>query len=197
MDLFFNFLKLGFQHITDLNGYDHMLFILALCAPLSLENWSKALVLISCFTLGHSLSLALAVLKIVQIDSALVEFLIPISIILTCIYNLNESKFLTKSSFKRSMVVQALIVTFFGLIHGLGFSNYLKSLMGKSDAIWKELLAFNLGLEIGQILSICIFFLIITLFLNNLKVRKAYLCVGLSCLVIGLTLPILFEKWIF
>jgi dimeric dUTPase (all-alpha-NTP-PPase superfamily) len=195
---FFIFLKLGFQHITDLQGYDHMLFIIALSAAFTIFEWKKVLILITFFTVGHSISLALAVLNIFNVNSNLIEFLIPLTIFITAINSLlvdNNTNEITKTTSRISY--KSLYVVFFGLIHGLGFSNYLKSLLGKSESLVLELFSFNIGLELGQILILAFIFVIITLFLNNLQVKRRELTIAICCLVIGLTLPLIKEKWIF
>jgi HupE / UreJ protein len=194
---FFTFLKLGFQHITDLNGYDHMLFIIALSAAFTIYEWKKVLIMITFFTLGHSISLALAVLNVVNVNSKLIEFLIPITILATAINSLLFDVKSESSKTTSSISYKSIYVVFFGLIHGLGFSNYLKSLLGKSESLALELFSFNLGLELGQILILSFIFVIITLFINNLQVKRRELTIAICCLVIGLTLPLIREKWIF
>lgn len=145
------YFQLGFEHITDLNGYDHMLFLLALCAAYLYSDWKKILVLVTAFTVGHSITLALAVLKIIPINAAWVEFLIPVTIVLTAIKNVAVKS-------ERSATITYLMALGFGLIHGMGFSNYLRSLLG--DDILLPLLLFNVGLEVGQLLIVSVIFLI-------------------------------------
>ncbi len=197
MSDFFTFLKLGFQHITDLNGYDHILFIIALCAGFTIHEWRKVLILITFFTIGHSIALALAVLNILSVNSNLIEFLITITILITCLYTLFNTGKVEQLNSNPNITFRSVFVVFFGLIHGLGFSNYLRSLLGKSESLVLELFSFNLGLEIGQILILAFIFVIITLFINNLNVKRRELCIAICCLVIGLTLPLIKEKWIF
>ena len=148
------YFELGLQHITDLNGYDHILFLLALCAPFSISQWKKVAVLVTAFTLGHSLTLALAVLELVHVSSEWIEFLIPITILITAIYNglsaiFNKEGRTHSSARVLSIYPSYLLALGFGLIHGLGFSNYLRSLLG-SEIMW-PLFNFNLGLEVGQL----------------------------------------------
>jgi HupE / UreJ protein len=194
---FFIFLKLGFQHITDLEGYDHMLFIIALSAAYTIYEWKKVLVLITFFTIGHSISLALAVLDVFKINSNWIEFLIPLTILATAVNSLVFDLRIENLKTNNLISKKILFVIFFGLIHGLGFSNYLKSLLGKSESLVLELFSFNLGLELGQILILGFIFVIITLFINNLQVKRRELTIAICCLVIGLTLPLIIEKWIF
>lgn len=159
MSLFELYLRLGFKHIVDINGYDHIIFILALCAGYSFNQFRKILILITAFTIGHTVTLALSTFKIILIPANIIEFLIPVTILITAISNL-----FIKNKGNGQFIY--LVTLFFGLIHGLGFSNYLKGLLGNESSIITPLLSFNLGLEIGQILILSIYFL--TLFLSML-----------------------------
>lgn len=161
MSTFYTFLQLGFSHITDIYGFDHILFILALCSVYLLSDWKEVLILVTAFTIGHSVTLALATLNIVRVDTQWVEFFIPVTIALTSIYNLTynfKRKIFERSS--KPLWPRYTMAVVFGLVHGLGFSNYLRSLLGKSNSIFQELLAFNIGLELGQILIVIIFLLL-------------------------------------
>jgi ABC-type antimicrobial peptide transport system permease subunit len=162
MQDFWLYFDLGREHIADINGYDHILFVAALCLRYLPTDWKKILLLVTAFTIGHSITLALSVLNIVSISSDWIEFLIPVTILLTALSNVYVKKFEFKSKFP-AIYFLALI---FGLIHGLGFSNYLKSLLGKSTNIVNELLAFNLGLEVGQLLIV-----VMVLFLSWMVTR--------------------------
>ena len=132
MNTFQLYLSLGFHHIIDIHGYDHIVFILALCAGYSFSQIKNILILITAFTIGHTITLALSTLNIVNVDSALIEFLIPVTILITALTNLFKT---TRLQHKFVYVV----ALFFGLIHGLGFSNYLKELLGKESSIIKPL----------------------------------------------------------
>jgi hypothetical protein len=170
LENFGTYLALGFHHIVNLEAYDHLVFILVLCAPYSLTRWKDLLVLITAFTLGHSISLALATLQIIAFPTSIIEFLIPVTIFLTALNNLRirpESQGLSL----KQRGGNYLLALFFGLIHGVGFSNFLRALLGASANITAALFAFNLGLEIGQILIIALLFLL--LFALNLFVRIA------------------------
>ena len=153
------YFKLGLQHILDLQGFDHILFILSLCAVYVARDWVKILLLVTAFTLGHSLTLALATFEVVQIRSEVIEFLIPVTIALTALITLIKPK----PNSGKGIQLNYLLALFFGLIHGMGFSNYLRSLLGKEASIWQPLLAFNVGLEIGQIVIVAAFLLITSL----------------------------------
>ncbi len=194
---FFTYFKLGFEHITDLGGYDHMLFIVALCAVYNLNQWRNILWVVTFFTIGHSITLALSVMKMVNVDSALIEFLIPCTIFFTSFSNFFIKSDKTISLKNQNQYLRYFFTVFFGLIHGLGFSNYLKSLLGHSSNIVNELFAFNIGLEIGQII-IVVFFMLITYILTNiLNIKKRELNLIISALVAGLTLHLITDKWIF
>jgi hypothetical protein len=122
------YLNLGVEHISDPLGYDHILFILAMSANYRLREWKKLLILVTAFTIGHSLALAMAMLKIVPVIAAFIEFLIPLSILITCILNLNkplENNFDYQNIALRRNLRNYIIILGFGLIHGLGFSNFL------------------------------------------------------------------------
>jgi len=153
------YFKLGLQHILDLQGFDHILFILALCAVYVARDWVKILLLVTAFTLGHSLTLALATFEVVQIRSEVIEFLIPVTIAFTALATLIKPK----PNSGKGIQLNYLLALFFGLIHGMGFSNYLRSLLGKEASIWQPLLAFNVGLEVGQIVIVAAFLLITSL----------------------------------
>lgn len=196
MTEFFVYLKLGFQHITDLNGFDHILFLLALCAIFSLESWRKVIILVTAFTVGHSLTLALAVLEVFPVNTSLVELIIPITILITCLFNFAYKfpKSLTGIRQRDNQKNRYLLAVIFGLIHGLGFSSYLKSLLGSENSILTPLFSFNVGLELGQLL-IVFFALIINMVLTEFfKVRKKSWNHILSGIVFGMALMMVFDR---
>lgn len=197
MSDFFMYFKLGYEHITDLAGYDHMLFIVALCAVYYLDEWRQILWMVTFFTIGHSITLALSVLKIVDIDSALIEFLIPCTIFFTTVSNFfvkTPDSILRK---KPQPYLRYFFTLFFGLIHGLGFSNYLKSLLGQSSNIVNELFAFNIGLEIGQLIIVLLFMLLQYVLINFFNLKRRELNLIISAFVAGITIHLIIEKWIF
>ncbi|WP_266362828.1 HupE/UreJ family protein [Tellurirhabdus rosea] len=157
MEEFFVYLRLGFEHITDPGGYDHILFVVALCAIYTLQQWKQVLILVTAFTVGHSITLALATLGVINYSARLIETLIPITILLTAVtnffYKAPTSRFAPDDSKGRLRYGLALV---FGLIHGMGFSSYLRSLLGRETSIVKPLLAFNLGLELGQLVIVAV-----------------------------------------
>jgi HupE / UreJ protein len=167
MQDFWLYFTLGREHIADLSGYDHILFVAALCLGYLPRDWKKILVLVTAFTVGHSITLALSVLNIIEVSSKWIEFLIPVTIVITalaCTYR--------KPGNNQKMSPVYLLTVVFGLIHGLGFSNYLKSLLGKNDSIATDLLAFNLGLEIGQLLIVAVILLLSFICLSIFKINE-------------------------
>jgi hypothetical protein len=189
--LFETFCQLGFQHIADLNAMDHILFLVALCAIYELRDWKKILVLVTAFTIGHSLTLALAVMNIFVPNAAFIEFLIPLTIFFTSIYNIFDKK-IEKNTYIRINYAFALL---FGLIHGLGFSNYLRSLLSGDGNLWQPLLSFNIGLELGQLLIVSTIMLLCFLALKIIPQRAWAL--SLSAIAAVASLTMLFERWPF
>ena len=161
-DLAFYF-KEGWHHIISLSALDHQLFIIVLSAIYLLKDWKQVLVLITAFTIGHSITLALSIYNVVHANEKWVEFLIPCTIITAAVFNLAKKKYDQKK-----FQLNYFLALFFGLIHGLGFANTIRFMMAKDQQIGWSLLGFNIGLEVGQILIVCI-----TLFVGYLFVNMA------------------------
>lgn len=172
-------------HILNGAALDHLLFILSLTCVYVVTDYKKLLWLVTAFTLGHSITLALATLHFIQVNTTWVEFLIPCTILVAAISNLIQ----TEQRYKYG------VVAFFGLIHGLGFSNYLQSLLGAENSIFNPLLAFNLGLELGQLVVVALILAssIVSIHILHWK-QKAYIQV-VSGITIGLVLPMILERW--
>ena len=185
------FLLLGFQHITDLKGYDHILFVVALCAIYRLKDWKKVAILITAFTIGQSITLALATLNIITYSTNLIELLIPITIFLACILNFFHQSAEYSLDKEKPSYFRYPMAMAFGLIHGMGFSNYLRSLLGKEESIWQPLLAFNVGLEIGQLVIVIISLIISSLLLDIFKIKKHDWNLILSGIVAGVALTLI------
>ena len=184
------YLHLGYKHIIDLNGSDHLLFILALMIRYSWNEWQKILILVTAFTIGHSMTLALSTLKWISFPMAFIELLIPVTILITALANFTISSSKTPSKYP----VIYYLALFFGLIHGLGFSNYLKMLLGKEESILGPLFSFNLGLELGQLLIVGIILIISIIFVDLFKVdRKRYVQAG-SVIAIILALNMVVDR---
>lgn len=179
--------ELGFDHILDPQGYDHILFVVALCAIYLIQDWKKVLILVTAFTIGHSLTLALSSLKIVNISASLVEKLIPITIILTCIYNIWKARtnLPSKQSTVREEKVMAnyVLALGFGLIHGLGFSNFFKAMLGRDESIVMPLLSFNIGVELGQIVIVLASLLLSYVLVGLFGIKRKYYTIGLSSII--------------
>ncbi len=183
MSEFSAFFWLGFSHILDLqswtsifNGIDHILFILVLAAVYPLAEWRKILVLVTAFTIGHSLTLALAAFRVIPFNPYLIEILIPVTIFLTALYNFYEKPSSTASIvWNRALLLRYVFAVFFGLIHGFAFSNVLRSMFALSgESIVAKLFAFNVGIEVGQIIVVVGVLLISVLLHTSIKLKPIF-----------------------
>ncbi len=171
---FSTYFTLGLDHITDPQGYDHIIFIIALCAIYRLSEWRKVAVLVTAFTIGHSITLALAALHIVTPQYNIVEKLIPITIMATAMYNVwkNKTSDTEATTFSKSLNINYLFALIFGLIHGLGFSGYFRELLGFETDILSPLFAFNIGIEAGQLSIVAVILLVSFLAFNVFKISQ-------------------------
>lgn len=185
------YFDLGQEHILDTNGYDHILFVVALSIVYSLREWKKVLILVTAFTLGHSITLALSTLEIISVKADLIEFLIPVTIFITAASNIVRKG---DTPTDGSMQLNYAYAAFFGLIHGMGFSNYLKSILGRDETIVTQLLAFNLGLELGQIVIVVIFLIAGFIFVDLFGVNRRDWKLVISSAVAGIALMLTKEK---
>lgn len=187
MQDFLFYLKLGWEHIISLDALDHQLFVLALIAIYTAKDWKKILILITAFTIGHSVTLALSILDIVRLPSNWVEFLIPLTIVLTALGNI-----LIKSKSQSRSNITYYLALFFGLIHGLGFANTARLMIAKSQSIALPLLGFNVGLELGQIVIVAailvLFFVLLNAFRINKKDWVLFISSGVFALALQMTL---------
>ncbi len=195
MNDFLIYLRLGYDHITDPGGYDHILFVIALCAVYRIQQWRQVLILVTAFTLGHSITLALATLRLIHYSTDLIELLIPVTILITAISN-----FFFQDRSERSMATTVTqpwrygLALAFGLIHGMGFSNYLRSLLGREADILSPLLAFNIGLELGQLLIVSFVLAISYLLLNLARVAQLRWVLIVSGIVAGMATSLLLDN---
>lgn len=191
-DFWFN-LKLGLFHVLDWNAYDHILFLIALVAAYSFNQGKRVFWLVTIFTIGHTLSLVLAAYKIIQVDSAWIEFLIPVSILLTAIYNI----FFAGRNIAKQKVNALYVLTLgFGLIHGFGFSSYFNMVSQTADSKMLMLIEFALGVELAQLIIVIPVLILAFLVQNLFKFsKKDWILVSCS-IVVGLCIPILRETWI-
>ncbi|MCZ6521944.1 MAG: HupE/UreJ family protein [Bacteroidetes bacterium] len=190
MSEFSLYLQLGIDHILDVKGYDHILFVVALCTIYTISDWKKLLIMVTAFTLGHSVTLALATFQLVRFNSDIIEFLIPVTIFVTAFFNiLRGSRQFSYRGFDQNY----LFALFFGLVHGLGFSNYLIRLLGKDTSILTQLFAFNIGLEIGQIIIVAIFMTSSFIFVDLFNTNQRDWRLVISSAVAGIALTIMIE----
>jgi hypothetical protein len=190
MQDFWLYFSLGFEHIADFAGYDHIIFVAALCLRYTFTDWKHILILVTAFTIGHSITLALSTLNYLNVSAAWIEFLIPVTIVITAVSNIRQKDFKFRSGFTPIY----FLALFFGLIHGLGFSNYLKSLLGKDTNIIPQLLAFNMGLEVGQLLIVALILIVSLICIRLLNFqRREYLLYG-SGAVFGIALIMALER---
>jgi hypothetical protein len=190
MNEFVMYFQMGWQHIVDWEGMDHILFITALCAIYLLEDWRKVLVLVTAFTIGHSITLALSVTNIVYVKSNLIEFLIPVTILITAFSNV-----IRKQTGSTKIQLNYFFAGFFGLIHGMGFSAYLKSLLGTQTNIVWPLLAFNVGLEFGQVLIVIVVLFVAGIIVNVTNVKRRDWNMFLSSAIVGIALMMAAERF--
>lgn len=183
------YFEMGYEHILDIAGYDHILFVIALCALYQIQDWKKILILVTAFTIGHSITLALSTLDLINYRTDIIEFLIPVTIFITAFSNLVKKHGSAPAKFSSNY----FFALFFGLIHGLGFSNYLKSLLGKEENILTPLLAFNLGLELGQIIIVAFFTIISFVFVGLFNVAKRDWILVVSSAVVGIAITLMIE----
>lgn len=191
MHPFVFYLQLGFDHISDLAGYDHMLFLIALCAVYRLQQWRNLLLVVTAFTIGHSVTLALTSFTILSIPSEVIEFLIPLTIFITSIHNVfNYNDAINSKNLNR----RYFMALFFGFIHGMGFSNYFRALLMDESSILVPLLGFNLGIELGQLLLV--FFIIgsVFVFLNIFGMRHRDWSLFISGGAFSLSLVLMYEN---
>lgn len=188
-DIIFYF-TLGWQHIISLDALDHQLFILALIVLYTLAEWKQVLILVTAFTIGHSITLALSTLHILTIPSRLVEFLIPCTIFITAAANI-----LKPFHGHRKVQLNYFLAMFFGLIHGLGFANALQFMLASDQSLGWSLLSFNLGLEAGQIMVVIILLLLAHIFIFYLKVNRKYWIVSISSLVLIISIKMVIERF--
>ena len=191
MHEFWMYTQIGFNHIANLSGMDHILFVAALCIRYQLSDWKKWLVLITAFTIGHSITLILSVFNYLDFSTGWIEFLIPVTILITSISNM----FVKQFSFNIRFPVIYFFALFFGLIHGLGFSFYLKSLLGMQQNIAPALLAFNFGLEIGQILIVMAILVISFIFVSLLRAPRRDFVLIVSGGIFALSLQMAIERY--
>lgn len=186
---FLFYFELGWSHIVSLDALDHQLFILALIAVYTSKQFKQILILVTAFTVGHSVTLALSTLDIIRFDSKWVEFLIPCTIFITAVTNL-----LKNDKRKRSAQLNYYLALFFGLIHGMGFANSVRMMLAKDQNIGWGLFGFNLGLEVGQVVFVVLTMLISGIALYFFKLRQRDWVIFVSSAVFALALQMVLQR---
>jgi len=180
------------DHILDTRGYDHILFVIALASIYVARDWKKVLILVTAFTIGHSITLALATLEVIGFDSDLVEFLIPVTIFITALANIfSRSRTIKEHKIQPNYI----LALFFGLIHGMGFSNYLRALLGGDESIVVPLLSFNIGIEVGQIIIVLLFMVASFVFVDIFRVNRRDWRLVISSAIMGISLLMMLDNW--
>ncbi len=187
MDTFWFYFKEGLFHVLDWNAYDHILFIIVLTVPYTFSNWKRLLSLVTVFTIGHTISLSLAAYGVVKINTTLIEFLIPVTILITALYNIFTAG---KKGRKEQVGVYLIVTLFFGLIHGFGFSTYFKMMTASTDSKFLPLLEYTLGIEASQIIIVLLVLTVsfIGQFIFRFSIRDWVMVI--SAIVIGVAIPI-------
>lgn len=180
----------GWHHIMSWEALDHLLFITALATIYLLRDWKQVLILVTAFTIGHSLTLALSVLDVIRFSSKWVEFLIPCTIVITAISNLFQKQFTA-----RSIRINYFLALGFGLVHGMGFANTIRFLLAKDQSLFTGLLGFNVGLEVGQIVVVATILLVAEAITSTLKINRREWVIFLSAAVFSLAAQMMIERF--
>jgi len=186
------YFRFGWEHIISRDALDHQLFILALAAIYIIKDWKQVLILVTAFTIGHSITLFLSVKELVTISSKWVEFLIPCTIVFTAITNLFQKKFTPKS-----IRINYFLALFFGLIHGLGFANNIRMALASDQSLGWGLFGFNLGLEAGQIIVVLVILSLAYIVLHFLKANRREWVIFASACAFSIGLITAIERWPF
>ncbi|TDT46520.1 HupE/UreJ protein [Maribacter spongiicola] len=194
MQEFWFYIELGLHHVLDINAYDHILFLTALALPFTFKSWKNVLLLATVFTFTHCLALVFSVYEIMLIEASWIEFLIPVTIVSTALFNLVDSNDQNEDN---TIWFHVMATAIFGLVHGFGFSNYFKMMiMGEEDKL-APLLGFAGGIELSQVVIVLLVLILAYVVQNILKVKQSlFITVG-SIIIILITLPLLYETFPF
>ena len=192
MSEFWLYFNIGLKHVLDIKAYDHVLFLIALTVPYLFKDWKRLLLLITFFTLGHTVALILSVFGIVTVKANLIEFVIPITILLVAIFNLFTAG---KNSKNEGISIIAFVTLFFGIIHGLGFSNYFKTLLpGTASEKVLPLAEFALGIEAAQIIVVFVILIISYIVQTVFRFSKRDWALVMSAFIIGVVIPLIIQN---
>ena len=190
MNDFTFYFGLGWHHIISWDALDHILFIVVLGAIYLVKDWKQVLILVTAFTIGHSVTLALSVYDVLRVNSNWVEFLIPVTIVATAVFNL-----LLKNYQAASLRLNYFLALFFGLIHGLGFANSIRFMLSKDQQIAVPLLGFNIGLEAGQVIVVAAILIVGFLLVNKAGLERKWWVRSLSLAGLCWAGYIAIERW--
>jgi len=190
MNDFIFYLKIGWQHIINKTALDHIFFIAALAAIYILRDWKQVLILVTAFTIGHAITLILSAKNIITVESGLVEFLIPCTIVFTAISNL-----FLRSFTPQSIRINYFLALFFGLIHGLAFAQTLKWILAEDQSFIVAWFSFSVGLELGQILIVLVMLLLAQVFVGFFKLNRCYWTIIISVIVLGFAVWMAIDRW--
>lgn len=192
MTEFWIYFKIGLHHVLDIRAYDHVLFLIAMTVPYAFKDWKRILILVSLFTIGHTIALILSVFGVIIIKVNLIEFMIPITIFATALFNLFTSG---KSSKNESISFIGFVTLFFGIIHGLGFSNYFKTILsGAPQSKLLPLGEFALGIEAAQLIVVFIVLVISYIIQTIFRFSKRDFTLVMSSFVIGVVIPLIINS---
>ena len=189
MNDFTFYFSIGWEHIINLEALDHIFFIVALAAIYMLKDWRQVLMLVTAFTVGHTITLVLSTKRIVEVNETWVEFLIPCTIVVTSLSNLFQKSFTSKA-----IRINYFLALFFGLIHGLAFANVLRMILAPEQNFALSMFSFSIGLESGQILIVFIILLLSQFFIGVLKIQRLHWVIFLSAVVFGLAMEMALQR---
>ncbi|MEM5538873.1 MULTISPECIES: HupE/UreJ family protein [unclassified Olleya] len=181
----------GINHVLDINAYDHVLFLIVLAVPYLFKDWKRVLWLVTMFTVGHTISLILASYGKVKIDGDLIEFLIPVTILIVAVYNVFTAGKIAKSQKIGLLFVSTL---FFGLVHGFGFAREFRMSLDQGDSKLLRLVEFALGIEIAQIIIVFVVLFLSYIFQTVFRFSKRDWVMVISAIVVGLVIPMLLNS---
>ncbi len=190
MNDFILYFKMGLFHVLDLKAYDHILFLIVLAVVYQFKQWKKVIWLITLFTLGHSITLALSAYNVIRVREDLVEFLIPLTIFITGLMNVLTARKASVGKENQNL----FFALFFGLIHGLGFSNYFKAMIGRASDKFLPLVEFALGVEAAQIIIVGLILLIGGLVQSVFGVNRRDWILITSAIVIGFACQMMMNR---
>lgn len=192
MSEFWIYFQIGLKHVLDIHAYDHVLFLIALTIPYAFKDWKRILLLVSVFTIGHTLALLLSVFGIIAIKVNIVEFLIPVTILITAFFHLFTAG---KASKNESINLIFFVTLFFGIIHGLGFSNYFKTILGgTATSKLLPLCEFALGIETAQLIVVFVVLIISYIVQTIFRFSKRDWALVMSAFIIGVVIPMIVES---